>query len=187
MKISIKEYMESKNISRRTIYNYIKNGQLETIKEKNKTYITKENFNQVNKKENTIINQIYSEELKNINSHIKYTIDSYEMLKNFDYEFIRLRLSTIEKTLIDFSLENDKNLLNLKEKNETFYNEIDLKLKKIEENNNNFLNNLLLVNEQNHKYFEKNLEIINKKLDLLIKKLTKDSDTKKTFSIFSKK
>ena len=45
MKLSIREYMESRNVSRRTIYNRIENGQLETIKEKNKTYIIKENLN----------------------------------------------------------------------------------------------------------------------------------------------
>ena len=45
MKMSIKEYMKERNVSRRTIYNRIEKGQLEVIKEKNKTYITKENLN----------------------------------------------------------------------------------------------------------------------------------------------
>ena len=42
MKISIKEYMKERQVSRQTIYNRIEKGLLETVKEGNKIYIVNE-------------------------------------------------------------------------------------------------------------------------------------------------
>ena len=44
LKLTVKEYMSSRSVSRRTIYNRIENGQLITIKENNKLYIVSENL-----------------------------------------------------------------------------------------------------------------------------------------------
>ena len=42
LKVSIKEYMKSHNVSRQTIYNRMEKGLLKTVKEGNKIYIVKE-------------------------------------------------------------------------------------------------------------------------------------------------
>ena len=86
MKLSIKEYMLTKNVSRRTIYNRIEKGQLTTIKDGNKIYITAENMD--------------------VNYQVKITENTnkisklHNKLEEFDYNFLRERLSSIEKSSI---------------------------------------------------------------------------------------
>ena len=82
--------MKEKNVSRRTIYNRIEKGQLEVIKEKNKTYIIKENLNI-----NTKNTKIDIPELKELKEMFQLIQNSNELLKNFDYSFLRDRISSI--------------------------------------------------------------------------------------------
>ena len=107
--------MKERNVSRRTIYNRIEKGQLEVIKEKNKTYITKENLNANIK--NPRINISELKELKNI---IQLIENSNELLKNFDYNFLKERISSIEKALINFTMDINKSNAGINEKINSF-------------------------------------------------------------------
>ncbi|MBP6126551.1 MAG: hypothetical protein KA446_07780, partial [Leptotrichiaceae bacterium] len=148
--------MESRNVSRRTIYNRIENGQLETIKEKNKTYIIKENLNKPIKK---IITQVISNNCLNLNDleelekNISLLKSYYEILKDFDYNFLKERLSSIEKSLINFVMEVNKSSEKVNIKTDKFIEDIIKKLNELEDKNNNFLENFILVNEQNNSFF----------------------------------
>ena len=123
--------MESRNVSRRTIYNRIENGQLETIKEKNKTYIIKENLNKPIKK---IITQVISNNCLNLNDleelekNISLLKSYYEILKDFDYNFLKERLSSIEKSLINFVMEVNKSSEKVNIKTDKFIEDIIKKL-----------------------------------------------------------
>ncbi len=173
MKMSIKEYMKERNVSRRTIYNRIEKGQLEVIKEKNKTYITKENLNANIK--NPRINFSELKELKNI---IQLIENSNELLKNFDYNFLKERISSIEKALINFTMDINKSNAGIKEKIEI-----------AEKKNNNFMENILIINEQNNNFFKENIENIRDKMEKLesrmenienkLDEIIKKQDTKK--------
>ena len=173
MKMSIKEYMKERNVSRRTIYNRIEKGQLEVIKEKNKTYITKENLNANIK--NPRINISELKELKNI---IQLIENSNELLKNFDYNFLKERISSIEKALINFTMDINKSNAGIKEKIEI-----------AEKKNNNFMENILIINEQNNNFFKENIENIRDKMEKLesrmenienkLDEIIKKQDTKK--------
>lgn len=194
--------MESRNVSRRTIYNRIENGQLETIKEKNKTYIIKENLNKPIKK---IVTQVISNECLNLNeldelhSNISLLKYYYEILNDFDYNFLKERLSSIEKSLINFVMDanNSNEKINIKTDNSK--EEIINKLNEIEKKNNDFLEGFILINEENNNFFKKNIENIEnkfkniesklEKLDVLeekLEELIKTSDSKKSFALFKK-
>ena len=194
--------MESRNVSRRTIYNRIENGQLETIKEKNKTYIIKENLNKPIKK---IITQVISNNCLNLNDleelekNISLLKSYYEILKDFDYNFLKERLSSIEKSLINFVMEVNKSSEKVNIKTDKFIEDIIKKLNELEDKNNNFLENFILVNEQNNSFFKENIENIENKFKNIEKKLEKfdileekfdelikTSDSKKSFTLFKK-
>ena len=162
MKMSIKEYMKEKNVSRRTIYNRIEKGQLEVIKEKNKTYIIKENLNINNK--NAKIN---IPELKELTEMFQLIQNSNELLKNFDYSFLRDRISSIEKSLINFTMDISRANIDMKEKMNTFSENINEKTENIQKKNNNFMENILLINEQNSNFFKESIENLQAKIENL--------------------
>ena len=184
MKMSIKEYMKERNVSRRTIYNRIEKGQLEVIKEKNKTYITKENLNANIK--NPRINFSELKELKNI---IQLIENSNELLKNFDYNFLKERISSIEKALINFTMDINKSNAGIKEKINSFSENTTEKIEIAEKKNNNFMENILIINEQNNNFFKENIENIRDKMEKLesrmenienkLDEIIKKQDTKK--------
>ncbi len=201
MKLSIKEYMESRNVSRRTIYNRIENGQLETVKIGYKTYIIKENLNKPVKK-NIVFSPADLPDLNVLNDlkeNLALLETSYTILKDFDYSFLRERLSSIEKSLVNFVMDADRSNERINSKTDRFTEEINSKLDKIERKNDNFLKNFLLINEHNNKFFKESLEnlegrfkIIEEKLEkitLLEEKfddLIKTADSKKSFGLFKK-
>ena len=197
MKLSIKDYMESRNISRRTIYNRIQAGLLETIKEKNKTYIIKENdIKTENKKCISNFDLSALNELKQLREQFSLIQSSYNLIKEFDYSFLRERLSTIESSTINFSLSLEKKVDFTNTKLDNFLPEILKKFDLLQEKNDNFLQNILLINEQNQNFFKQNIESLNEKFDILLNKfetmeekfdeIIKSSDGKKTFNIFKK-
>ena len=102
--MSIKEYMKSRNVSRQTIYNRIEKGLLKTVKEENKIYIVKELSN------NRRISKLNFEtiDFKAIQESMEIIKNSNDILKKFDYSFLRSRLSSIEKALIDFKMDINK-------------------------------------------------------------------------------
>ena len=102
--MSIKEYMKSRNVSRQTIYNRIEKGLLKTVKEGNKIYIVKElsNSRRISKLNSEII------DFKAIQESMEIIKNSNDVLKKFDYSFLRSRLSSIEKALIDFKMDINK-------------------------------------------------------------------------------
>lgn len=201
MKLSIKEYMESRNVSRRTIYNRIENGQLETVKIGYKTYIIKENLNKPVKK-NIVFSPADLPDLNVLNDlkeNLALLETSYTILKDFDYSFLRERLSSIEKSLVNFVMDADRSNERINSKTDRFTEEINSKLDEIERKNDNFLKNFLLINEHNNKFFKESLEnlegrfkIIEEKLEkitLLEEKfddLIKTADSKKSFGLFKK-
>ena len=201
MKLSIKEYMESRNVSRRTIYNRIENGQLETVKIGYKTYIIKENLNKPVKK-NIVFSPADFPDLNVLNDlkeNLALLETSYTILKDFDYSFLRERLSSIEKSLVNFAMDADRSNERINSKTDRFTEEINSKLDEIERKNDNFLKNFLLINEHNNKFFKESLEnledrfkIIEEKLEkitLLEEKfddLIKTADSKKSFGLFKK-
>ena len=197
MKLSIKDYMESRNISRRTIYNRIQAGLLETIKEKNKTYIIKENdIKPENKKCVNNVDLSALNDLKQLTEQFSLIQSSYNLIKEFDYSFLRERLSTIESSTINFSLSLEKKVDFTNTKLDNFLPEILKKFDLLQEKNDNFLQNILLINEQNQNFFKQNIESLNEKFDILLNKfetmeekfdeIIKNSDGKKTFNIFKK-
>ncbi len=197
MKLSIKDYMESRNISRRTIYNRIQAGLLETIKEKNKTYIIKENdIKTENKKCVNNVDLSALNDLKQLTEQFSLIQSSYNLIKEFDYSFLRERLSTIESSTINFSLSLEKKVDFTNTKLDNFLPEILKKFDLLQEKNDNFLQNILLINEQNQNFFKQNIESLNEKFDILLNKfetmeekfdeIIKNSDGKKTFNIFKK-
>ena len=102
--MSIKEYMKSRNVSRQTIYNRMEKGLLKTVKDGNKIYIVKE-FSNSRK-----ISKINSEaiDFRAIQEFMEIIKNSNDILKKFDYSFLRNRLSSIEKALIDFKMDINK-------------------------------------------------------------------------------
>lgn len=193
--------MESRNVSRRTIYNRIENGQLETVKIGYKTYIIKENLNKPVKK-NIVFSPADFPDLNVLNDlkeNLALLETSYTILKDFDYSFLRERLSSIEKSLVNFAMDADRSNERINSKTDRFTEEINSKLDEIERKNDNFLKNFLLINEHNNKFFKESLEnlegrfkIIEEKLEkitLLEEKfddLIKTADSKKSFGLFKK-
>jgi len=201
--MSIKEYMKSRNVSRQTIYNRIEKGLLKTVKEGNKIYIVKELSN------SRRISKLNSEtiDFKAIQESMEIIKNSNDILKKFDYSFLRSRLSSIEKALIDFKMDINKSNDILLQKFSQFTENISEKIQDVEnriinlenkfenylssvneyhENTkNNFNENILLTSENKTK-----LEILENKpiqLDEKLEEILKKTDnSKKPLNIFKR-
>ena len=201
--MSIKEYMKSRNVSRQTIYNRIEKGLLKTVKEGNKIYIVKELSN------SRRISKLNSEtiDFKAIQESMEIIKNSNDILKKFDYSFLRSRLSSIEKALIDFKMDINKSndillqefsqftenisekmqdvenrIINLENKFEDYLSSVN---EYHENTKNNFNENILLTSENKTK-----LEILENKLIQLDEKLEeilkKTDNSKKPLNIFKR-
>ena len=203
MKMSIKEYMKSRNVSRQTIYNRIEKGLLKTVKEGNKIYIVKELSN------SRRISKLNSEtiDFKAIQESMEIIKNSNDILKKFDYSFLRSRLSSIEKALIDFKMDINKSNDILLQKFSQFTENISEKIQDVEsriinlenkfenylssvneyhENTkNNFNENLLLTSENKTKLetLENKLIQLDEKLEEILKKT---DNSKKPLNIFKR-
>ena len=167
--MSIKEYMKSRNVSRQTIYNRIEKGLLKTVKEGNKIYIVKELSN------SRRISKLNSEtiDFKAIQESMEIIKNSNDILKKFDYSFLRSRLSSIEKALIDFKMDINKSNDILLQKFSQFTENISEKIQDVENRiinlENKFENYLSSVNE----YHENTKNNFNEKLLLTSENKTK--------------
>ena len=203
LKVSIKEYMKSNNVSRQTIYNRIEKGLLKTVKEGNKIYIVKELSN------NRKVSKLKSEkfDFSEIQEYLELIKHSNEILKNFDYSFLRNRLSSIEKALIDFKMDINKSNDILLQKVHQFTESTSEKIQNMEsritnlenkfenylsyiteyrENTkNNFSENLLLTSENKTKLetLENKLIQLDEKLEEILKKT---DNSKKPLNIFKR-
>ena len=201
--MSIKEYMKSRNVSRQTIYNRIEKGLLKTVKEENKIYIVKELSN------SRRISKLNSEtiDFKAIQESMEIIKNSNDILKKFDYSFLRSRLSSIEKALIDFKMDINKSNDILLQKFSQFTESISEKIQDVEnriinlenkfenylssvneyhENTkNNFNENLLLTSENKTKLetLENKLIQLDEKLEEILKKT---DNSKKPLNIFKR-
>lgn len=201
--MSIKEYMKSRNVSRQTIYNRIEKGLLKTVKEGNKIYIVKELSN------SRRISKLNSEtiDFKAIQESMEIIKNSNDILKKFDYSFLRSRLSSIEKALIDFKMDINKSNDILLQKFSQFTENISEKIQDVEnriinlenkfenylssvneyhENTkNNFNENLLLASENKTKLetLENKLIQLDEKLEEILKKT---DNSKKPLNIFKR-
>ena len=201
--MSIKEYMKSRNVSRQTIYNRIEKGLLKTVKEGNKIYIVKElsNSRRISKLNSEII------DFKAIQESMEIIKNSNDVLKKFDYSFLRSRLSSIEKALIDFKMDINKSNDILLQKFSQFTENISEKIQDVEnriinlenkfenylssvneyhENTkNNFNENLLLTSENKTKLetLENKLIQLDEKLEEILKKA---DNSKKPLNIFKR-
>jgi len=201
--MSIKEYMKSRNVSRQTIYNRIEKGLLKTVKEGNKIYIVKELSN------SRRISKLNSEtiDFKAIQESMEIIKNSNDVLKKFDYSFLRSRLSSIEKALIDFKMDINKSNDILLQKFSQFTENISEKIQDVEnriinlenkfenylssvneyhENTkNNFNENLLLTSENKTKLetLENKLIQLDEKLEEILKKT---DNSKKPLNIFKR-
>ena len=201
--MSIKEYMKSRNVSRQTIYNRIEKGLLKTVKDGNKIYIVKE-FSNSRK-----ISKINSEaiDFRTIQEFMEIIKNSNDILKKFDYSFLRNRLSSIEKALIDFKMDINKSNDILLQKFSQFTENISEKMQDVEnriinlenkfenylssvneyhENTkNNFNENILLTSENKTKLetLENKLIQLDEKLEEILKKT---DNSKKPLNIFKR-
>ena len=150
MKVSIKEYMKSHNVSRQTIYNRIEKGLLKTVKEGNKIYIVKEFSNSQKASKSKSEKFDFSE----IAEYLELIKSSNEMLKNFDYSFLRNRLSSIEKALIDFRMDINKSNEILSQKFQHFSEDISEKIQNIETKIDNLENRLEKYFSSDDEYHE---------------------------------
>ena len=201
--MSIKEYMKSRNVSRQTIYNRIEKGLLKTVKEGNKIYIVKELSN------SRRISKLNSEtiDFKAIQESMEIIKNSNDILKKFDYSFLRSRLSSIEKALIDIKMDINKSNDILLQKFSQFTENISEKIQDVEnqiinlenkfenylssvneyhENTkNNFNENLLLTSENKTKLetLENKLIQLDEKLEEILKKT---DNSKKPLNIFKR-
>lgn len=150
MKVSIKEYMKSHNVSRQTIYNRIEKGLLKTVKEGNKIYIVKEFSNSQKASKSKSEKFDFSE----IAEYLELIKNSNEMLKNFDYSFLRNRLSSIEKALIDFRMDINKSNEILSQKFQHFSEDISERIQNIETKIDNLENRLEKYFSSDDEYYE---------------------------------
>lgn len=150
MKVSIKEYMKSHNVSRQTIYNRIEKGLLKTVKEGNKIYIVKEFSNSQKASKSKSEKFDFSE----IADYLELIKSSNEMLKNFDYSFLRNRLSSIEKALIDFRMDINKSNEILSQKFQHFSEDISERIQNIETKIDNLENRLEKYFSSDDEYYE---------------------------------
>ncbi|WP_036099247.1 hypothetical protein [Leptotrichia sp. oral taxon 215] len=150
MKVSIKEYMKSHNVSRQTIYNRIEKGLLKTVKEGNKIYIVKEFSNSQKASKSKSEKFDFSE----IAEYLELIKSSNEILKNFDYGFLRKRLSSIEKALIDFRMDINKSNEILSQKFQHFSEDISERIQNIETKIDNLENRLEKYFSSDDEYYE---------------------------------
>ena len=150
MKVSIKEYMKSHNVSRQTIYNRIEKGLLKTVKEGNKIYIVKEFSNSQKASKSKSEKFDFSE----IEEYLELIKNSNEMLKNFDYSFLRNRLSSIEKALIYFRMDINKSNEILSQKFQHFSEDISERIQNIETKIDNLENRLEKYFSSDDEYYE---------------------------------
>ena len=150
MKVSIKEYMKSHNVSRQTIYNRMEKGLLKTVKEGNKIYIVKEFSNSQKASKSKSEKFDFSE----IVEYLELIKSSNEMLKNFDYSFLRNRLSSIEKALIDFRMDINKSNEILSQKFQHFSDDISERIQNIETKIDNLENRLEKYFSSDDEYYE---------------------------------
>lgn len=150
MKVSIKEYMKSHNVSRQTIYNRIEKGLLKTVKEGNKIYIVKEFSNSQKASKSKSEKFDFSE----IADYLELIKSSNEMLKNFDYSFLRNRLSSIEKALIDFRMDINKSNEILSQKFQHFSEDISERIQNIETKIDNLENRLEKYFSSDDEYYK---------------------------------
>ena len=150
MKVSIKEYMKSHNVSRQTIYNRMEKGLLKTVKEGNKIYIVKEFSNTQKASKSKSEKFDFSE----IAEYLELIKSSNEMLKNFDYSFLRNRLSSIEKALIDFRMDINKSNEILSQKFQRFSDDIAEKIQNVENKIDNLENKLEKYFSSDDEYHE---------------------------------
>ena len=150
MKVSIKEYMKSHSVSRQTIYNRIEKGLLKTVKEGNKIYIVKEFSNSQKASKSKSEKFDFSE----IAEYLELIKSSNEMLKNFDYSFLRNRLSSIEKALIDFRMDINKSNEILSQKFQRFSDDIAEKIQNVENKIDNLENKLEKYFSSDDEYHE---------------------------------
>ena len=195
--------MKSRNVSRQTIYNRIEKGLLKTVKEGNKIYIVKELSN------SRRISKLNSEtiDFKAIQESMEIIKNSNDILKKFDYSFLRSRLSSIEKALIDFKMDINKSNDILLQKFSQFTENISEKMQDVEtriinlentfenylssvneyhENTkNNFNENILLTSENKTKLetLENKLIQLDEKLEEILKKT---DNSKKPLNIFKR-
>ena len=144
MKLTVKEYMSSRNVSRRTIYNRIENGQLTTIKENNKLYIISENLDAKKQNESKKSDSV-SISLEALDSIKDLVVNIKEKSNSFDYKLLRERLISLDaasinifnkldvlsKYKIDENLETVVSLLN---NNLDQINSLDKRISNIEKN-----------------------------------------------------
>ena len=150
MKVSIKEYMKSHSVSRQTIYNRIEKGLLKTVKEGNKIYIVKEFSNSQKASKSKSEKFDFSE----IEEYLELIKNSNEILKNFDYGFLRKRLSSIEKALIDFRMDVNKSNEILSQKFQHFSEDISEKIQNVETKIDNLENRLEKYFSSDDEYHE---------------------------------
>ena len=150
MKVSIKEYMKSHSVSRQTIYNRIEKGLLKTVKEGNKIYIVKEFSNSQKASKSKSEKFDFSE----IAEYLELIKNSNEMLKNFDYSFLRNRLSSIEKALIDFRMDINKSNEILSQKVQQFSDDISERIQNIETKIDNLENRLEKYFSSDDEYYK---------------------------------
>ena len=148
LKLTVKEYMSSRSVSRRTIYNRIENGQLITIKENNKLYIVSENLDAKKQNESKKSDSV-SIGLEALNDIIELVFNIIEKSNGFDYKLLRERLISLDaasmnifdkldvlsKYKIDENLDTVISLLN---NNLEQINSLDKKITDIETKMNNF-------------------------------------------------
>lgn len=142
--------MKSHNVSRQTIYNRIEKGLLKTVKEGNKIYIVKEFSNSQKASKSKSEKFDFSE----IAEYLELIKSSNEMLKNFDYSFLRNRLSSIEKALIDFRMDINKSNEILSQKFQHFSEDISEKVQNIETKIDNLENRLEKYFSSDDEYYE---------------------------------
>ena len=142
--------MKSHNVSRQTIYNRIEKGLLKTVKEGNKIYIVKEFSNSQKASKSKSEKFDFSE----IAEYLELIKNSNEMLKNFDYSFLRNRLSSIEKALIDFRMDINKSNEILSQKFQHFSEDISERIQNIETKIDNLENRLEKYFSSDDEYYE---------------------------------
>ena len=142
--------MKSHNVSRQTIYNRIEKGLLKTVKEGNKIYIVKEFSNSQKASKSKSEKFDFSE----IEEYLELIKSSNEILKYFDYSFLRNRLSSIEKALIDFRMDINKSNEILSQKFQRFSDDIAEKIQNVENKIDNLENKLEKYFSSDDEYHE---------------------------------
>jgi len=117
----------------------------------------------------------------------RFALPIYKFISN--YNFLKERISSIEKALINFTMDINKSNAGIKEKINSFSENTTEKIEIAEKKNNNFMENILIINEQNNNFFKENIENIRDKMEKLesrmenienkLDEIIKKQDTKK--------